>query len=220
MEYHMGKNKEELESSGREQRPGREEKTSGPCGDRQTLGREVYEWFRALVCSVLAVVLVFTFLVRLIGVDGHSMLPTLQDGDRLLILTSLLDDTYCRGDIVVLRKDTFMQEPIVKRVIATQGQTVDIDFADGSVYVDGQLLDEPYIKERTLTDEGTEFPLTLKEGEIFVMGDNRNGSTDSRDARLGAVDQRYVIGRAVLLLFPGKDSVTGRRDFSRIGPVR
>ena len=101
-------------------------------------GRDLYEWTRALVCAVLAVVLVFTFVVRLIGVDGHSMLPTLQDGDRLLVLNSMFYNDYQYGDIVVLRKDTFMEEPIVKRVIATEGQTVDIDFASGTVWVDGQ----------------------------------------------------------------------------------
>ena len=182
-------------------------------------GRDLYEWTQALVCSVLAVVLLFTFVVRLIGVDGHSMVPTLQDGDRLLVLNSLLDDDYQYGDIVVLRKDTFMTEPIVKRVIATEGQTVDIDFASGSVYVDGELLEEDYINEPTYVEEGTEFPLTVPEGSIFVMGDNRNHSSDSRSSDLGTVDTRYVIGRAVFLLFPGADETTGERDFSRIGGI-
>ena len=182
-------------------------------------GRDLYEWVQALVCSVLAVVLLFTFVVRLIGVDGHSMVPTLQDGDRLLVLNSLWDDDYQYGDIVVLRKDTFMEEPIVKRVIATEGQTVDIDFAAGNVYVDGELLEEDYINEPTYVEEGTEFPLTVPEGSIFVMGDNRNHSSDSRSSDLGTVDTRYVIGRAVFLLFPGADEGTAERDFSRIGLI-
>ena len=182
-------------------------------------GRDLYEWVQALVCSVLAVVLLFTFVVRLIGVDGHSMVPTLQDGDRLLVLNSLWDDGYQYGDIVVLRKDTFMEEPIVKRVIATEGQTVDIDFAAGNVYVDGELLEEDYINEPTYVEEGTEFPLTVPEGSIFVMGDNRNHSSDSRSSDLGTVDTRYVIGRAVFLLFPGADETTGERDFGRIGGI-
>ena len=180
-------------------------------------GRDLYEWVQALVCSVLAVVLLFTFVVRLIGVDGHSMVPTLQDGDRLLVLNSLWDDDYQHGDIVVLRKDTFMEEPIVKRVIATEGQTVDIDFAAGNVYVDGELLEEDYINEPTYVEEGTEFPLTVPEGSILVMGDNRNHSSDSRDSQLGTVDTRYVIGKAVVLAFPGPDETTGEREFSRIG---
>lgn len=185
--------------------------------EQEDSGRDLYEWTQALVCSVLAVVLLFTFVIRLIGVDGHSMVPTLQDGDRLLVLNSLLYDDYQYGDIVVLRKDSFMEEPIVKRVIATEGQTVDIDFETGSVWVDGQLLDEPYIHELTFLEEGTEFPLTVPDGCIFVMGDNRNHSSDSRDSRLGTVDTRYVIGKAVVLAFPGPDETTGEREFSRIG---
>lgn len=182
-------------------------------------GRDLYEWAQALVCSVLAVVLLFTFVIRLIGVDGHSMVPTLQDGDRLLVLNAMLDNDYEYGDIVVLRKDTFLEEPIVKRVIATEGQTVDIDFVSGAVYVDGELLEEDYINEPTYVEEGTEFPLTVPEGSIFVMGDNRNHSSDSRSSDLGTVDTRYVIGKAVFLLFPGADEATGQRDFGRIGPI-
>ena len=180
-------------------------------------GRDWYEWVQALVCSVLAVVVVFTFAVRLIGVDGHSMVPTLQDGDRLLVLTDLWCGDYRYGDVVVLRKQSFLAEPIVKRVIATEGQTVDIDFVTGQVYVDGELLEETYINEPTWTEEGTQFPLTVPEGSLFVMGDNRNHSNDSRDARLGTVDTRYVIGRAVVLAFPGTDEATGERDFGRVG---
>ena len=182
-------------------------------------GREMYEWVQALVCSVLAVVVLFTFVIRLIGVDGHSMVPTLQDGDRLLVLNSMLYDDYKHGDIVVLRKASFLAEPIVKRVIATEGQTVDIDFSTGSVYVDGVLLKEDYINELTFEEEGTEFPLTVPEGSIFVMGDNRNHSNDSRDARLGTVDTRFVIGKAVFLAFPGPDIVTEKREYSRIGVI-
>ena len=182
-------------------------------------GRDLYEWMQALVCSVLVVVLLFTFVVRLIGVDGHSMVPTLQDGDRLLVLNSILYDDYQYGDIVVLRKESFLAEPIVKRVIATGGQTVDIDFETGSVYVDGELLKEDYINELTFLEEGTEFPLTVPEGSIFVMGDNRAQSNDSRDYRLGTVDTRYVIGKAVFLAFPGTDESTGERDFGRIGVI-
>ncbi len=182
-------------------------------------GRDLYEWMPALVCGELLVLLVFTFGVRLIWVDGESMVPTLQDGDRLLVLNSILYDDYQYGDIVVLRKESFLAEPIVKRVIATGGQTVDIDFETGSVYVDGELLKEDYINELTFLEEGTEFPLTVPEGSIFVMGDNRNNSNDSRDYRLGTVDTRYVIGKAVFLAFPGTDESTGERDFGRIGVI-
>ncbi len=189
----------------REDEEKNEEITEEETKQREIPGRDLYEWTQALVGSVLAVVLVFTFLIRLIGVDGHSMVPTLQNGDRLLVLSSLLDHDYEYGDIVVLREESFLEEPIVKRVIATEGQTVDIDFEAGIVYVDGEALDEPYINEPTYMEEGTEFPLTVPEGCIFVMGDNRNHSSDSRDSRLGTVDTRCVLGKAVFLAFPGAD---------------
>lgn len=182
-------------------------------------GRELYEWVQALVFSVLAVVVMFTFGVRLIGVDGHSMLPTLQHGDRLLVLNAMLCGGYEPGDVVVLRKESFLPTPIVKRVIATEGQVVDIDFGSGVVYVDGKRLHEDYINELTFTPEGTEFPLTVPEGSVFVMGDNRNNSTDSRSDRLGTIDQRYIIGRAVFLALPGPDAVTEIRDYGRIGGI-
>ena len=187
---------------------------------KRTGGKELYEWVQALVGSVLLVVLVFTFVVRLIGVDGHSMVPTLQHGDRLLVLNSLWYDDYQYGDIVVLRKESFMEEPIVKRVIATGGQTVDIDFDEGVVYVDGVALDEDYINDYTYLEEGTEFPLTVPQGSVFVMGDNRNHSSDSRDSRLGTVDNRYVIGKAVFRAFPGAEKGTGEKSFDRIGVIK
>lgn len=183
-------------------------------------GRDLYDWVQSLVGSVLVVVAIFTFGIRMLGVDGHSMLNTLQHGDRLLVLNSMFYHDYRYGDIVILRKDgVFDNDPIVKRVIAVGGQTVDIDFNAGIVYVDGEALKEDYVREPTYTAEGTEFPLTVPEGSIFVMGDNRNGSSDSRDYRLGTVDTRYVIGKAAFLLFPGVDYDTNRRDFSRIGVI-
>ena len=189
--------------------------------EKQTAkGRDLDEWVQSLVGSVLVVVAIFTFVIRMMGVDGHSMLNTLQHGDRLLVVNSMLYHDYKYGDIVILRKNgVFDDDPIVKRVIAVEGQTVDIDFAEGIVYVDGEALEEDYIREPTYTAEGTEFPLTVPEGSIFVMGDNRNGSSDSRDYRLGTVDTRYVIGKAAFLIFPGPDYETEKRDFKRIGVI-
>lgn len=195
------------------------EKLESQQEEKKSDGKESYEWVQALVCSVLAVVVLFTFVARLIDVDGHSMLPTLQDGDRMLVLNSVLYHDYKYGDVVVLRKDTFLKDPIVKRVIATAGQTVDIDFDSGTVYVEGEPLQEDYINELTFLEEGTEFPLTVPDGHIFVMGDNRNRSSDSRDSNLGTVDTRYVIGRAVVVAFPGPDEETLKRDFHRIGVI-
>ena len=189
--------------------------------ERKTVrGRDLYEWIQSLVGSVLVVVAIFTFGIRMLGVDGHSMLNSLQHGDRLMVVNPIFYHDYKYGDIVILRKTgVFDNEPIVKRVIATGGQTVDIDFSEGVVYVDGEALEEDYIREPTYTAEGTEFPLTVPEGSIFVMGDNRNGSSDSRDYRLGTVDTRYVIGKAAFLLFPGLDYDTEKRNFSRIGVI-
>ena len=182
-------------------------------------GRDFYEWVQALVYSVLAVVVIFTFGIRLIGVEGHSMVPTLQEGDRLLVANPMFYDDFKYGDIVVLTKESFLSEPIVKRVIAVGGQTVDIDFDSGSVYVDGMLLKEDYINELTFTTDGTEFPVTVPEGSVFVMGDNRNHSNDSRDVKLGTVDTRHMIGKAVAVIFPGKDEITEKRDCGRIGVI-
>ena len=185
---------------------------------KQTEGRGAYEWVQALVCSVLTVVLIFTFAVRIVRVSGESMRETLQDQDMLVVLNNWLCGGYEQGDIVILQRDDFYGgEPIVKRVIATEGQTVDIDFDAGVVYVDGTALEEPYTREPTWTQEGTDFPLTVPEGCIFVMGDNRNDSDDSRDSTLGPVDTRCVLGRALLLAVPGPTADTEQRDWSRVG---
>ena len=185
---------------------------------KQTEGRGAYEWVQALVCSVLTVVLIFTFAVRIVRVSGESMRETLQDQDMLVVLNNWLCGGYEQGDIVILQRDDFYGgESIVKRVIATEGQTVDIDFDAGVVYVDGTALEEPYTREPTWTQEGTEFPLTVPEGCVFVMGDNRNDSDDSRDSALGPVDTRCVLGRALLLAVPGPTADTEQRDWSRVG---
>ncbi|MCI8397817.1 MAG: signal peptidase I [Oscillibacter sp.] len=183
-------------------------------------GRGLYEWVQALVCSVLTAVLVFTFAVRVVGVSGGSMRSTLQSGDMLLVVNGLLCGDYRRGDIVIAAKSSFEYgEPIVKRVIAVEGETVDIDFDAGVVYVDGEALNEPYIREATHLAEGTSFPLTVPEGCVFIMGDNRNDSRDSREPTLGAVDTRCLIGRAVFLLIPGQTVETQEREWSRIGTL-
>ena len=162
-------------------------------------------------------VLLFTFLVRLIGVSGPSMQNTLYTGDRILVLNSLLCD-FQPGDVVVVNAyNAPLDETLVKRIIAVGGQTVDIDFITGTVYVDGEALEEPYIKEPTYTADGISFPLTLAEDEVFIMGDNRNHSTDSRSAQLGPVKEGYIQGKAVFLLFPGVTPDTEKRDWSRIG---
>ena len=183
-------------------------------------GRGLYDWAQALVCSVLAAVVVFAFGVRVVGVSGGSMRETLQNGDLLLVVNRALCGEFQRGDVVIAAKPAFERgEPIVKRVIATGGETVDVDFIGGVVYVDGMPLEEPYIRELTYLEEGTAFPFTVPEGSVFLMGDNRNGSRDSRDPELGAVDERCLIGRAVFLLLPGQTEELGMREWDRIGAL-
>lgn len=182
--------------------------------------RGLYDWVQALVCSVAAVVLIFTFAVRIVGVSGQSMRETLQHGDKLLVVNGYLCGEYRQGDIVIFQRPDFEDgELIVKRVIATAGQTVDIDFGAGVVYVDGEALEEPYTREPTWLDEGLEFPVTVPEGCVFLMGDNRNDSKDSRYADLGPVDTRHIIGRAVMIALPGETADRERREWSRVGRV-
>lgn len=162
--------------------------------------RGVYEFVDILVSALLVIFLVFTFLFRLVGVEGGSMEPTLQEGDRLLVSSLRFKPEY--KDIVIITQPNIFHEPIVKRVIATGGQTVDIDFEQGIVYVDGEALAEPYVNAPTLTKEGVEFPVTVPEGYLFVMGDNRNQSTDSRSPQIGFIDERYVLGKVECRLTP------------------
>ena len=172
-------------------------------------GAELYEWLQLFLGCVVAAVVLFNCVARLTRVDGESMNNTLQDGEIMLIWS--LGYTPEQGDIVVLNKTSVLlshwTEPraIVKRVIATGGQTVDIDYSAGVVYVDGQPLDEPYIPEEMHLPydpsmHGTHWE--VPEGSIFVMGDNRNCSTDSRDVQLGPIDADYILGKAVLALWP------------------
>ena len=182
--------------------------------------RWLYEWVQALVTVVLCAVVVFAFAARLVLVSGPSMRETLQDQDCLVVLSPLLCGDYEAGDIVIIQRKSFRDgEPIVKRIIATVGQTVDSDFDAGVVYVDGAALEEDYIRQPTYLEEGLEFPCTVPEGCVFVMGDNRNDSDDSRDPDLGPVDTREIMGQAVFLLYPGMTAGRWERDFSRIGPL-
>ena len=207
----MAEDKRELENAQVQENAAPAEK------EPERLENTVYDWARSLIAAVVGVVLLFTFLVRLIGVNGVSMQNTLYTGDRIVVLNSLFCD-YEPGDVVVANAyNAQLNETLVKRVIAVGGQTVDIDFFTGTVYVDGEALDEPYVKEPTYTADGVRFPVTLAEDEVFIMGDNRNHSTDSRSYLLGPVKEDYLQGKAIFLLFPGNNPELEKREWSRIG---
>ena len=143
--------------------------------DRYRRNKETLEWYDALAMAVAVIALVFTFGVRIVKVDGHSMDPTLSNGERILI-NLLKKPDY--DDIVV------------------------VDFTAGIVYRNGKALDEPYTAEPTYLYESVDFPITVPDGCLFLMGDNRNNSTDSRDTRVGCVDERDIMGAAVLRVLP------------------
>lgn len=166
-------------------------------------GSELRDWVQCIISAIVVCVLVFVFVGRLVDVVGSSMVPTLHEGEMVVISNLFYEPKY--GDIVVLRKETYSEQCIIKRVIATEGQTVDIDFDEGIVYIDGEPLSEPYTAEPTYEREEFEGEVTVPEGCVFVMGDNRNKSTDSRTSSIGFVDKRYIVGKAYWVLFPIKN---------------
>lgn len=161
---------------------------------------ELHGWFREILICMSMVTLVFVFLVRLVSVDGNSMLPTLHNYDMMVLLSSVIYEPEA-GDIIVLRAPGYTQ-PLVKRIIATEGQTVDIDFAAGVVYVDGVALKEEYVAEPTFDRGDQPFPQTVAEGCVFVLGDNRNHSSDSRYALVGQVPEEQILGKVLMVVWP------------------
>lgn len=155
----------------------------------------LYDFASILVSAVIAVAVIFTFFFKISSVNGSSMTNTLHDGDRVLI--TAMDYTVEYGDIVVISQPNDYDEVLIKRVIALGGQTVDINPKTGGVVVDGIELNEPYIKERNRVLGELNFPVTVPDGCVFVMGDNRNGSGDSRFKAVGFIDERYIVGEAV-----------------------
>ena len=166
-------------------------------------GQGAFEWYEALISAALVLVLVFSFFFRIIQVDGASMAPTLQNGDKLIVWGAGYEPQ--RGDVVIVDSYTAYGKPLVKRVIAKGGDTVSIDYATGTVAVNGEVLQEDYIAEPTYLGYDVTFPYTVPEGTVFVMGDNRNQSLDSRSTYVGCIDERDILGRVLLCFMPFTD---------------
>ena len=178
----------------------------------------ILDYLHDLIYILAVVMLLCLLCFRIVVVNGSSMYNTLIDGDYLLLISNTFYRDPQPGDIVVASIDSFDDgAPIVKRIIATEGQIVDIDFEAGIVYVDGVALEEDYTYTKTTTQEGVSFPLRVEEGHVFLMGDNRESSRDSRYPGIGQVDRRELLGKAVFLLLPGTNRGHDSFDISRIG---
>ena len=172
------------------------------------------EYVEILVLSLVAVVLLFTFVVRLCEVSGSSMNNTLKHKEKLLVSGLFYEPE--REDIIVLHQTGYLNEPVVKRIIAVAGETIDIDFETMEITVTDkngnvQKLDEdyafydddPYIKNRYFSNPTDfEFPIEIPEGYVFVLGDNRYNSLDSRFREVGLVDERRILGKVIFRIAP------------------
>ena len=159
----------------------------------------IYDIVSVFVSAIVAIMVVFTFVFRFVGVSGESMIPTLQDGDWLAV--SAFHHAPEAGDIIIITQPNYFNEPIVKRIVATEGQEIDI--IDGFVYVDGERLNEPYLDDYVRTwEEDIDLPVTVKKDHVFVMGDNRGGSTDSRSTKVGQIDENYILGEVKFRILP------------------
>ena len=164
--------------------------------------KEILVWIIWIAAAFLIAFLIHTFFFTLVQVQGQSMEPTLYDGDRLVVSKFMYKPKD--GDIISFKpkNDT---EYYIKRVIATEGETINIDYGKSAVYVNGKLLNEPYIKEQTLVKTyllDMQFPTVVPKDCIFVMGDNRNGSVDSRDLQIGFVQRKDILGKALYIYSP------------------
>lgn len=168
-----------------------------------SIGKEIFEWLQAIVVAVVIAMAIRTFVFTLVNVDGQSMEPTLHDNDRLIV--TRLAYTPKKGDIIIFRPDCDPDRPYVKRIIAMPGDTIDINQETGDVSVNGEIIDEPYIKERIRNFGSVSFPAVVPENHVFVMGDNRNHSKDSRYQEVGMVSYESIIGKASFRFWPFSD---------------
>jgi len=169
---------------------------------------EVYDWADSVAMAFVLVILLFTFVLRVVKVDGTSMLPTLRDRDDVIIFN--VNYKPQPGDIVVLTLDKQVpgigNKPLIKRIMAVGGQTVDFDFTTCTLIIDGKPLDEPYILEpmspSVFASYQGKLPFTVPEGQVFFLGDNRNISHDSSEISVGCVDARHIMGKVIFRIFP------------------
>lgn len=160
----------------------------------------VYDACDSLKGAIIAVFLIFALAFRVVGVDGDSMKNTLHDGDWVAVTG--VSTEFERGDIVVVTQPWERNVPIIKRIIGIEGDTVYIDFSSGKVYINGEEIYEPYIAEQTHLQYDIVFPVTVGKNEVFVMGDNRNDSLDSRSSKIGMIDVHYILGKAIFRIYP------------------
>lgn len=164
-------------------------------------GKEMYDWVYSLIIALIICVIIFAFFIRVIDVVGTSMNPTLNNNDKMLVSGLLYKPSV--GDVVVFKKDEYdPDKALVKRVIAVEGQEINMDFEKGIVYINGQPIVEDYILEPTMNKLDFIGPKTVPEGCVFVMGDNRNASVDSRKTEIGMVDTRLILGKAYYVIYP------------------
>ena len=158
----------------------------------------IFEVFGAIVAAIVVVTFAFLFCFRVFNVEGSSMKPTLQPGDKVVVST--IGYTPKQGDIIVLSGAEGVNKPIIKRVIAVEGDKVDINFTTGIVTVNGR--EEHYAEDLTTQQKDIAFPLEVPEGTVFILGDNRAMSLDSRPSEVGCVDERQIVGKVLFRYFP------------------
>lgn len=166
----------------------------------KTKKADFFSELETFVTTFVVVILIFVFIISTSGVKQFSMFPTLREGEGVLIYQFMYKPKF--KDIIISTQPNFVDHILVKRVIATEGQTVNIDPVAHKVFVDGKELNEQYILEPIADAGDIKYPITIPKNKVFAMGDNRNGSMDSRDSRIGLIDKRYIKGKVIFRFWP------------------